>query len=159
MQVFFYSLLRKAVTLFYKDIPHLLGFSFPARATTSVIIQNGKKILAVKISYKPGLSLPGGGVQNGESLEDAAKREVFEETGLKVSGLKYLLSSFSNDEYPAINVCFVGKAIGSLKSSVEGQPLWVTPSKNLEEFVFKDNRAALRKFQETNLKHQTNSKP
>ncbi|RLE48945.1 MAG: hypothetical protein DRJ31_06185 [Candidatus Methanomethylicota archaeon] len=52
-----------------------------------VIIRNGK-ILLVKRKKDPGKglwSIPGGLVRLGEKLEDAAKREVKEETGLTIS--------------------------------------------------------------------------
>lgn len=53
-------------------------------STDALIIKNGQ-ILLIK---EQGLNLwemPGGGVENGESLEDSLKREVLEETGYRVS--------------------------------------------------------------------------
>ena len=48
-----------------------------------VLVQNPQgEILLVKHSYVPGWYLPGGGVDHGEDVETAAKREVYEETGI-----------------------------------------------------------------------------
>ena len=48
-----------------------------------VLVQNPQgEILLVKHTYVPGWHLPGGGVDHGEDVETAAKREVYEETGI-----------------------------------------------------------------------------
>lgn len=49
--------------------------------TNRAVVQN-------RVKYWNGISFPGGHVEKGESFIDSAKREVFEETGLKVDNLK-----------------------------------------------------------------------
>lgn len=52
----------------------------------AVIVQDGK-VLIVKRKYDPlagQWSLPGGGVELGETLEDSIVREMLEETGLEI---------------------------------------------------------------------------
>lgn len=52
-----------------------------------VVIQDGPRILLVQRDKQPSLGLwtfPGGAVELGESLHDAARREAWEETNLRV---------------------------------------------------------------------------
>ena len=65
----------------YPDRPHL--------AVSAVIVRDGE-FLAVRRARAPmqGLfTLPGGGVETGESLSEAVRREVLEETGLTIAPL------------------------------------------------------------------------
>src|SRR3989344_2394809 len=53
-----------------------------------IIIVDDRRVLLVSHWYAPwAWTLPGGGVNKGESPEDAAMREAFEETGLKVKSI------------------------------------------------------------------------
>ena len=63
----------------------------PIIGVGAVIIEGGE-ILLIKRGNEPGAgqwTLPGGIVELGESLEDAVRREVFEECGIKVE-IQYL---------------------------------------------------------------------
>ena len=59
----------------------------------SIIIKDGK-VLVIKVSYKNGdkdhYLLPGGGVDDGETVKQAAARESLEEYGVIVKPAKYL---------------------------------------------------------------------
>ena len=62
---------------------------YPERPITGVgvIIYNEGKVLIIKRAFEPSKnkwSIPGGAVELGEKVRDAAKREVYEELGLDV---------------------------------------------------------------------------
>ncbi|CAH2600336.1 NUDIX domain-containing protein [Rhodovastum atsumiense] len=54
----------------------------PAHAGALVALWHEGRLLAVRLSYRPGLNLPGGGVHRGEDPCAAACRELEEELGL-----------------------------------------------------------------------------
>ena len=63
-----------------------------------VLVQNSEgKILLVKHTYASGWYLPGGGVDYGEDVETAARREVYEETGIyELDGLEFIYVEHNN---------------------------------------------------------------
>ena len=54
-----------------------------------IVLRDGE-VLLVKHVYEPWWYLPGGGVKRTESFSDAARREVREEAGVSVEGLRLL---------------------------------------------------------------------
>lgn len=66
--------------------------------TVDAIMQKGSKVLMVrrkKEPFKNCLALPGGFVNEGETVEDAARREVMEETSLEIEPIE-ILGVYSN---------------------------------------------------------------
>ena len=57
------------------------------------------RVLLVKHTYLAGWWLPGGGVDRGETTQDAAVRELREETGLTASVPARLISVHSNERF------------------------------------------------------------
>lgn len=84
--------------------------------TVDVIIETGGGIVLVERRNPPhGWALPGGFVDEGETVEAAAVREAKEETGLDVT-LRALLHVYSEPERDprqrTLSVTFVGRADG-----------------------------------------------
>ena len=86
--------------------------------TVDIIIElNGADIVLIKRNNPPiGWAIPGGFVDYGESLEDAAVREAKEETGLNVTLIKQLHTYSRPDRDPrhhAISTVFIARAGGA----------------------------------------------
>lgn len=76
-----------------------------------VIIENEKREILLQRRQDNGLwGLPGGSMEPGEKFEEAAKREVFEETGIKIDELR-LFGIYSRKDriitYPNGDICCV----------------------------------------------------
>jgi len=68
----------------------LSGYRNPLPTVDVIIEVAGGVVLIKRKNPPPGWALPGGFVEYGESLEEAAIREAFEETGLTISLAKQL---------------------------------------------------------------------
>lgn len=76
----------------------------------------------------PGITFPGGHIEKGESFTDAVIREVFEETGLKISSPQLCgIKDWTNDDGSRYMVLLyqTDRFEGVLTSSEEGEVYWV----------------------------------
>lgn len=63
----------------------------PLEGVTMIARDREERVLLVRLSYaEAGWSFPGGGANRGESMEDAARRELAEETGCAAHGLRLI---------------------------------------------------------------------
>lgn len=98
----------------------------------------------------PGLALPGGFVDVGESVEDAAVREVKEEVGLDVD-LVGLLGVYSDPKrdprFHTVSVVFVGDATGTPEAASDALEAAIYPFEEipLDRLAF-DHREILSDF-------------
>ncbi len=119
--------------------------------TTDIIIEEHGRVALLKRAKYPfeGLwVLPGGRVELGETVEQAAVREAHEETGLKVKLLELLgvYSAPSRDPRFSFvaSVVFIAKPVsGKLRGSREGKAVWFPVSKTNKLKMGFDHRKML----------------
>ncbi len=129
-----------------------------AGAGVGVILKKGNKILMGKRiaesnkktnSYES-WTVPGGRVEYKESLEDAVKRETFEEVGIKVKNLEFIsAANCIYGEAHFLTVCFVTE-------DFEGEPKEMEPHKiinwtwfdldDLPENIFEPTRVSIENY-------------
>ncbi len=83
--------------------------SRPHTTGVRVMLVRDGRILLVRHTYRPHWHMPGGGVDRGETLEQAAKREAREEVGATMGAVQ-LLGVYSNfwnrrTDHVAVFVC------------------------------------------------------
>ena len=99
---------------------HHIFYENPIPAVAIAVLDEQGRILLVKRGIEPGLgkwSLPGGYIELGESPEEAAIRELKEETKLKGSGLEII--GVYNQENPFYGYVLL---IGYLVKEIKGNP-------------------------------------
>jgi ADP-ribose pyrophosphatase YjhB (NUDIX family) len=128
------------------------GFVFylNPKVVAGTIPEQGGRVLLTRRSINPGRGLwtfPGGFVDFGESVADAAVRETFEETGLKVE-LGGLHNVYSYPGSPVIIVFRASVVGGTLTTCEENDCLeWVAPDAiEWETLAFPSTREALREW-------------
>lgn len=99
-------------------------------SAATIVLNDRKEILLIK-GPRRGWEMPGGQVEEGESLRDAAIRETKEESGIDIEITKFC-GMFQNVDNSICNTLFLGKPIG-------GEP--TTSSESLEVGFFSINSA------------------
>ncbi len=121
----------------------------PKVAATSVIARDGKILLVRRGNY-PGYglwSMPGGYVDRGEVVEEAAVREVWEETGLRIE-VEELIGLFSEPGHPVMVAAFSGRETGGeLAAGDEALEVGFFGLDGLPEMAFPRDRLILEQWQ------------
>lgn len=124
----------------------------------AIIIDEEGKILLEKRNYpKNYWGLPGGLMELGESTEETVKREVYEETGLKIdqlhflniySGADYFVWAQNGDEFYTVTVAyytqhFEGKIVVDL---TESECVQFFHKNDLPKQIVKSHRIIIQEF-------------
>ncbi len=126
--------------IFYKIISRF-GLHTYLRLTRSktlgvrvAIFDDAGAVMLVRQSYSRGWILPGGGVEKGEMLKYAAKREILEEGGIVAEGPLHLHGIFSNEKV------FAGDFVCLFVLRQFRREIWKPDSEILEAKFFPTDR-------------------
>jgi len=119
--------------------------------TVDVIIEvEGSGIVMIRRKNPPlGWALPGGFVDYGESLEDAAVREALEETSLRIFGLKQMHTYSRPDRDPrrhTITTVFIARAEGIPEAADDAEDIGIFTRQNLPEPIVFDHADILEDY-------------
>ncbi|MFD0048412.1 NUDIX hydrolase [Actinomycetes bacterium NPDC127524] len=100
----------------------------------TIVLNEQKEILLIK-GPRRGWEMPGGQVEEGESLKDAAIRETKEEAGIDIEVLKFC-GIYQNVNSSICNTLFLAKPVGGkLTTSAESLEVGYYPIEQALEMV------------------------
>ncbi|MBL8816433.1 MAG: NUDIX domain-containing protein [Planctomyces sp.] len=138
------------------EYTHYFG---PCAAVGAITTDPEGKVLLLIRGKDPGkgmYGLPGGFVDQGETVEDALRREVMEEIGLTVTDYRYLASfpnqyAYSGAVLPVMDVFFVMTVrsfdeIAVVDGEIDAWHFCHPTRRELQNMAFESNRRALELF-------------
>ncbi|MDH5458002.1 MAG: NUDIX hydrolase [Nitrospinota bacterium] len=127
-----------------------MAYKNPVPAVDLIIEIEGQGLVLIeRLNPPPGWALPGGFVEVGESLEQAAVREAKEETCLDVE----LLGQFHTYSDPnrdprmhCISTVFVARATGTPRAEDDAKSVAIYPKDQLPDVLAFDHRQILEDY-------------
>ena len=123
---------------------------YDPKVTAAAIVERGGDVLLVRRGTEPGLglwSLPAGYVDRGEVVEEAAAREVLEETGLRVE-VGGLVGLFSQRGETVILAAYNARLLGGvLSAGPEVLKVAFFPPSDLPSLAFPRDRQIIEAWQ------------
>jgi ADP-ribose pyrophosphatase YjhB (NUDIX family) len=118
--------------------------------TVDIIIEIGESIVLIERKNSPhGWALPGGFVDYGESLEDAAVREAKEETSLDVTLMEqfYTYSDPRRDpRHHTLSTVYIAKALGTPRGADDARLARLFAESDLPDPIVFDHPRILRDY-------------
>lgn len=119
------------------------------KPTVGTFVEHDGTFLILRRAHEPEKgqwNLPGGFMEQGETAEQTAIREVKEETGLDVEPVEYLgsfASTYGNPDEHTVGFSFICKVVGGKFSLApeSSEAAWVTAA-DLPEMALADDNAA-----------------
>lgn len=108
------------------------------KIVSAIVVANGKVLLLLRddnpeIRDPSCWQLPGGGVEDGETPDEAIKRELQEEIGIIPSSLRFLISP--STETHAYFARLTDEEVGNIKKGDEGIDLRFFPFNELSQIL------------------------
>lgn len=127
-----------------------------------VLVQLDCKLVMIRRGIQPALghwSFPSGYVDSGEAVEDAAVREVSEETGLNIQ-LSHLIGLYSTKGSEIVLVAFAAKCLnGSLRAGEEVSEIALYALDSLPPLPFPHDYKILADWQNLSNRQPMNNLP
>ena len=128
------------------DSPKQDSLSFRKReAARAVLLDSNDQVYLLNVSNHDYHKLPGGGIDEGESIEKALMRELMEEVGCKAEIIKELgivieYRDFENGGLIQTSYCFLARQVGeqtesSLEEGELDEGMYEVKAKNIEEAI------------------------
>lgn len=132
---------------------------YPEPVVGGLILNDKRQILLAKShKWKDHFTIPGGHIELGESITEALKREIEEETGLEVKPIRFLHlqeAIYSEEFHEPRHFIFLDYVCKAQTASVKVDKeelqafIWISPREALTMNIDSLTRRAIKKYLET----------